>query len=111
MNAQTRIPANDTRDTLDRAHRATIRAHLPGLPADEMTVRVALAALRDQAMLGQARAESETVRAILHAVAAEAMAVVYAPMPFKRLFLIRAGLANMLGDARFLEKAIVGGGR
>lgn len=112
MNAPAKIAMPITPDTgwtpAEIAHRHTISIHCPNGSEIEMKARADLAAIRDQATAGIARA-SDSAAAILGEVSRLATQAVYAPIETANLLRIRSALELTMMAARAVERAVRNG--
>ncbi|GGB14928.1 hypothetical protein GCM10011380_00420 [Sphingomonas metalli] len=105
MNAVTRIQPDESiyGSRTERAYRATIAVHVPDCDEMSMAARCDIAAMRDQASVGMARATDSAV-VILGEVSRMASAAVYADMPTSNLLRVRAALKLTMMAAREVER-------
>ncbi len=88
----------------ERAIRASISIHCPGLSAFQMACRADIAAMRDQAAVAMFRAAAPAA-ALLGVVARLASTVVYAPAADGELLNIRVALRMTIDAAGALDRA------
>ena len=105
MNAPARLPQpiGTGLSVEQRAHRHAISIHCPNCDEMEMAARVDLAAMRDAATIGIARA-SDSAAAILAEVSRLATGAVFAPLPASQLIRIRAALSFTMEAARAVDR-------
>ena len=89
--------------TTDQAYEATITTFLPGLNDWQMSVRIELARMRDQALTGVRRADNDTAILLLREIGRVAAELVYAEMPASRLMRAHSGLWLMMQAAQAME--------
>lgn len=88
---------------LHRAYAAAIGVHCPDCDEMEMAARCDIAAMRDAASVGMAKA-SESTCVVLAEVSRMAAASVYAPMPFSQLLRVEGMLRLTMMAAREIER-------
>lgn len=102
MNALANIT---TGDALRDAHAQTIAALIGVRDETEMSARVSLAMLRDQATAGSTRAV-DSAAAILRVVAELATNAVYSGTPTSQLMRLHASLSFTMEAARHVDRAM-----
>jgi hypothetical protein len=87
-----------------RAHAHLIRLHCPNCDELELAYRCELATIRDAAIVGSRRAESDSASLMLGEVCKLATHAVYAEISTSRLIRIKAALTLTMMAAREVER-------
>lgn len=106
MNAPANIPQARVRldeTTTERAHRHVIAPHCSGDDEMQIAARCDIAAMRDAASIGMARATDDAA-AMLAIVSRLAAQAVYADVPASRLIRIKSALTLSMMAAREIER-------